>query len=265
LSVTLAPETAQNFPPPLWADNNNRGFLITRNYISDNADSGIVYETSYNAAIRHNALVGNALESGPRNPGFPTGAVYISESGADRRVPTAFRHALHVSHNLFRDNWAGVVLWENADRYCGSPANTSTGECTLVNPGAVTAGTCNADNIGDQPYYGDCRWKTQDVHVHENVFRSSPRNIGQDCTFGNGCATNGILSNYGTYPDWSPYTGDVVQRAITFKQGNRFYDNEYHGAWRFLPFEQGNLTRFATWRDDPYRQDRGSTLRAGTR
>ena len=32
------------------------------------------------------------------------------------------------------DNWAGVVAWENADRFAGSPANTSTGNTTLVNP-----------------------------------------------------------------------------------------------------------------------------------
>ena len=38
-------------------------------------------------------------------------------------------------------NWSGVVLWENADRFCGSPNNTSTGYCTLVNTSVVKAST----------------------------------------------------------------------------------------------------------------------------
>lgn len=247
-----------------WADNNNRGFLFAHNYISDNADSAIVYETSYNAAIRRNTIVRNAHRTGPANPGFPTGAIYISESGSDRRVDTAYRHAFHINRNLLEDNWAGVVLWENADRYCGSPANTSTGECTLVNPSVVTAETCNSANIAEKPYVDDCRWRTQNVQVHDNVFRSSPERIRPSCTFDNGCGVTGLLSNYGTYPDWSPYHGAVAQKAITFQQGNSFHDNRYQGAWRFMPFEQGNLTRFAAWRARPYRQDRGSTWRAGT-
>jgi hypothetical protein len=248
----------------LWADNNNRGFLFALNYIADNDGVGLMYETSYNAAIRFNTIVRNALVDGPRNPGFPTGGIYVSEAGADSRVETRYAEALEISDNLLRDNWSGIVLWENADRYCGSPANTSTGECTLVNPGTVTERTCNADNIREEPYYTDCRWKTQNVEIHDNVFEHSPSRIGEECTFDNACGVMAIMSNYGTYPDWSPYTGTVVQEAITQEQGNVFLNNTYRGAWRFMPFEQSRLVSFDEWRDAPYDQDSGSTLESGS-
>ena len=35
---------------------------------------------------------------------------------------------------MFIDNWGGVILWENSNRFCNSPDNTSTGYCTLVEP-----------------------------------------------------------------------------------------------------------------------------------
>jgi hypothetical protein len=243
----------------LWADNNNRGFLIADNEIADNDNAGIVYETSYNAEIRDNTLVRNGLVAGPDNPGFPTGAIYVSESGADPRVDTRFDTALEITGNVLEDNWSGVVLWENADRYCGSPANTSTGECTLVDPDQVTARTCNRGNIDEKPFYGDCRWKTQNVKVHDNVFRLDRTALGAKCTADNGCGVNGVFSNWGTYPSWSPYQGRAVEKAITYHQGNRFFDNRYHGNWRFMPVEQGKLVGFRTWRTE-FGQDAGSTI-----
>ena len=245
----------------LWADNNNSGFLIEGNYISDNTDVGILYETSYNAVIRDNAIVRNAHQAGPRNPGFPTGGIYVSESGADPRVPGRYSGTFEVTGNLLEDNWSGVVLWENADRFCGSPANTSTGECTLVRPGEVTAKSCRPPDIATQPLYSDCRWKTQHVNVHDNTFRHDPAAIGPRCTFANGCGVTALMSNYGTYPDWSPYQGTVVQKAITYQQGNSFHDNTYEGRWRFLPVEQGNLKTFEQWRAAPFRQDEGSRMK----
>lgn len=238
----------------LWADNNNSGFLFENNYVTENDGEGILYETSYNAVIRNNAIVRNALVAGPKNPSFPTGGIYVSESGADRRVDTRFKHALEITGNLLEDNWSGVVLWENADRYCGSPANTSTGECTLINPGVITARSCNAANVAKKPYFHDCRWRTQNVEVHHNRFTYDPAEIGPKCTFDRSCGLNAIISNYGTYPDWSPYKGEIVQKAITFHQGNHFFDNTYEGPWRFLVPEQGNLQTSGQWQSS-YRQD----------
>ena len=246
----------------LWADNNNAGFLYENNYISDNESVGIFYETSYNALIRNNTLIRNGLTQGPDNPGFPTSAIYLSEAGSDNRVDTPYNTTLEITGNLMEDNWGGVILWENADRYCGSPSNTSTGECTRVNPTVVTDASCNAANINNAPYYEDCRWKTKNVKVHDNTFKSTPANIGASCTFANSCGYNGVFSNWGTWPLWSPYMGTTVETAITHNQNNTFYNNTYEGAWQFMAMEQGNDRTFGQWRASPFNQDAGSTLNA---
>ncbi len=127
----------------LWADTNNSGFLVQGNLISDNDNVGFMYEISYNAVVRGNRFVRNGLVQGPTNPGFPTGAVYISESGSDRRVSGPYGGRLRIAHNYFKDNWGGVVLWEDANRFCGSPANSSSTYCTLVNRPVAKRSTCS--------------------------------------------------------------------------------------------------------------------------
>src|SRR5262249_54892420 len=74
----------------LWADTNNVGFDFSGNYISNNDGIGVFYEISYNARIVNNALIRNGLVFGPTNPGFPTGAIYLSESGGDSRAGSTF-------------------------------------------------------------------------------------------------------------------------------------------------------------------------------
>ena len=250
-----------NHSAGLWADTNNTSFAIEGNYISGNLAEGVVYETSYNASIRGNTFVRNGLGKGPQNGGFPTPALYLSESGADKRVAGMFNQSFEVSGNVFTDNWAGVILWENADRFSGSPANTSTGSGTLVNPKVVTAKTCNAANILNQPYLGDCRWKTQNVRVHDNVFSLDPDNIGKSCASRSGCGYNGLFSNWGTFPTWSPYQKATVQDAITYHQGNRFFSNTYAGPWNFIVHGQGTRVNWASWQGAPYGQDGDSVIK----
>ena len=78
----------------MWADTNNRGFDIEHNYFEDNYDDGLVYEISYNALVRANVFVRNGLGQGPRNQGFPDGAIYVSESGSDSRVGSQVQRTL---------------------------------------------------------------------------------------------------------------------------------------------------------------------------
>jgi len=237
-----------NRGPGLWADTNNRGFDVEHNYFANNQGEGFIYEISYNLRLADNTFVRNALVAGPKLGGFPDAAVYISESGADSRVPGPYGHTLTITGNAFINNWGGVVLWENADRYCGSPANTSTGECTLVDPRLVTARSCNATNLADKLYYSDCRWKTQNVLVSGNDFTFDPASIGPDCTPAKYCGFNGIFSQWGS---WSPYRGTAVENHITFDQNNHFRSNTYSGPWQFIVHEQGNAVSWATWRGRP--------------
>lgn len=245
--------------PALWADTNNNDFDIENNLFTENDSSGIIYEISYNALIKNNIFTGNANVAGPANPGFPTGAIYISESGGDGRVSGRYS-TIDITGNQFTDNWSGVVIWENADRFCNSPANTSSGDCTLVNPSVVNLGTCVSGTINNAPYYSDCRWKSQNISVDHNVFDFNPGNIGSDCTTANACGFQGIFSNYGTYPSWSPYQGDVIEQAITFGQNNTFSANTYSGPWQFMAHDQGTVLSVAQWRAAPYGQDAGSSF-----
>jgi hypothetical protein len=244
----------------LWADTNNRGFEFKNNYISGNFDYGLIYEISYNAVIEQNTFVRNGLHTGPKNGGFPTSAIYISESGSDQRVKGSFNETFLIAKNSFIDNWGGVVLWENADRFCNSPANTSSGTCTLVDPSVATIKSCNATNIKQQPYLGDCRWKTQNVLVQDNMFSFKPSDIGPSCTPANECGFQGVFSQYGTYPNWSPYHRTVVEQQITYNQNNHFRANTYVGPWIFMVYEQGNVVNWTQWQGKPYQQDKGSML-----
>jgi len=245
----------------LWVDTNNAGLAFEGNYISDNDAEGIFYEASYNGLIRSNTFVRNGHVKGPTNPGFPTSAVYISESGSDARVATDYSETFEISHNVFEDNWAGVILWENADRFVGSPANTSSGSSTLVNPAIANGNTCTPANINSEPYLDDCRWKTKNVQIHHNMFSFDPNEIGDACTTRSGCGYNGIFSNWGSYPDWSPYLDDTIQDAITFEQDNLFFENTYSGPWRFIIYEQGTRVDWAHWQGAPYGQDGNSIIK----
>ncbi len=251
----------------LWADTNNRGFEIAHNYFQDNYATGLIYEISYNALIKDNVFVRNGLGNGPHNDGFPSGGIYISESGSDSRVPGSFGQSFKITGNTFDDNWSGVILWENANRFCGSPDNSSTGSCTLVDPSVANINTCDQANLtGATPaqvpdYYDLCRWKTQNVLVEHNIFEFHPKAIGSDCTPANGCGYVGVFSEWGSDPSWSPYQGTSVEDNITFHQGNEFEDNTYQGPWRFMILQLGNTVSWAIWRSAAYNQDPGSTLR----
>jgi hypothetical protein len=246
-----------NLGPGLWADTNNRGFDVEHNYVAGNQGEGFIYEISYNLRLADNTFIRNGLVAGPRLGGFPEPAVYISESGADNRVPGPYGDTLAITGNTFTDNWSGVVLWENADRYCGSPANTSTGACTLVNPKAATTASCGGTQSHNVPYYNDCRWKTQNVTVSRNIFTFDPAAIGPACTAANYCGFNGIFSQWGS---WSTYHGPVVENHITFDQNNHFTGNSYSGPWHFVVHQQGTAVDWATWRGDPYHQDADSAM-----
>lgn len=241
----------------LWADTNNNDFLFERNLIEDNDSMAIFYETSYNAVIRSNTIRRNAWVSGREfaedRDGFPVAAIYISEAGGDPRVE-ARTDRIEIYDNLLVDNWSGITLWENADRFCGSAANTSVGVCTLVQPAVER---CAQPGIAREPLYSDCRWKTQRVDIHDNWFAFDPEAVGCTNEF---CGRMALLSNFGTYPEWSPYSGSVVQDAITFGQDNRWRDNTYVGPWRFTPREVDQIIGAREWQARPFQQDAGSVF-----
>jgi hypothetical protein len=244
-----------NFDPGLWVDTNNNGFIIKNNYISDNYSSGIVYEISYNALIQRNTFIRNAIGSGSSNGGFPTGAIYVSGSGGDSRVPNqAGIKTLTISSNVFRNNWSGVVLWESSDRFCGSPNNSSTGTCTLVDRSVANIKTCDQKNLkdtgpSDKPdYYNLCRWETRNVSVRYNKFYMRYPAVPSCHGSANSCGENALFSQYGTSPSWSPYKGFAISQAVTKDRGNKFSHNTYVGTWKFMYHDQSGVLSLAGWR-----------------
>jgi hypothetical protein len=240
-----------NHGPGLWADTNNNDFLFEHNLFEDNEAEALFYETSYNAVVRGNVFRGNTLVQGRafagRGDDFPVGTIYVSESGGEPRVP-ARTDRLEITGNTFEDNWSGITLWENADRFCNSPANTSSGSCTRLVP---EVSRCTQPAIASAPLHDDCRWKTQRVEIHHNRFTFDPAKL--DCAAA--CGRMAVLSNWGTYPDWSPYRGPVVQRAITFEQDNTWHHNTYVGPWTFTPHDTSRRLTPDGWQAAPYAQD----------
>ena len=240
----------------LWMDTNSNDFLVEHNLFEYNEAAALFYETSYNALVRDNVFRGNTVVQGKafasRGDMFPVGTVYISESGGEPRVPARFDR-IEIVGNTFEDNWSGVTLWENADRFCNSPANTSTGGCTRL---VADSSRCVPPDIAEEPLLGDCRWKTQHVDIHDNRFTVDPAVFGCE----RGCARMAVLSGRGTFPEWSPYRGSVVQQAITFEQDNVWHHNTYVGPWTFTPFEMSRVLGSAAWQASPYRQDECSAF-----
>jgi Right handed beta helix region len=253
-----------NYSVGMWADTNNDGFDIEGNYFSANYDNALVYEISYNALIKGNTFVDNAWGIGAADSGFPDAAVFISESGGDSRVPNSFGYStLAIEGNTFTDNWSGVILWENANRFCSDGYDDA---CTLVSSSAKQSACKSAlassatNQASDNPDYFDlCRWKTQNVIVSGNAFRLNPASIGSACTAARGCGINGVFSQYGST---KPYTAWVVPVNISSHQNNVFRDNTYTGPWSFDNFALGDTLSWSQWTSG-FKDDNGSNASIG--
>ncbi|MFB4271578.1 right-handed parallel beta-helix repeat-containing protein [Nonomuraea sp. GTA35] len=253
-----------NHGPGIWADTNNNDFLIEDNLIEDNESLAIFYEISYNAVIRNNTIRGNAWASGSeratKGDPFPEAAIYLSEADGEPRVK-ARTSKIEITGNLLENNWGGITAWANADRFCNSPAST-TRDCTLL-VGPTNTSQCSAPAINSEPLYTDCRWWTKNVDVHHNTFTFDPSAVNGGCPT-QYCGHMALLANFGTYPDWSPYKGDVIQQSIVHRSNNSWHDNTYTGPWQFRVTDMGKRISPAQWIGPQYGQDAGSTFDGGT-
>lgn len=223
----------------LWFDNNNRGAFIQNNYIENNYAQGLFIEAGYDAQVTSNTFKRNALgvgrEFASRQDPFPIGAIYVSENGSPAGYGLKYV-PLFISNNYFENNWGGVALWENADRYSGSSAHTHVSGTIkigdLINDTKCKSGI--PDDIPDtmDPYL--CRWSTENIIVENNEFRIDKEAIGTGCAGANYCGISGIFANVGSYPEFSGYT---IPWRITFQQGNIFRNNAYYGDWKFAGFQ----------------------------
>lgn len=271
-----------NFAVGIWFDSDNVGAQFNRNYVSGSTGIGLVYEVSYNAQIQNNNFQQNDLLHGPlENSGFPEGAIYISESGGETRGRAGTRGARHystvdVGNNIFKDNWGtSVGLWESSNRFCG---NGEVPWCTLDNnliPNTPNGGPCfNQTTVQSSPWKDDCRWKTQNISVHDNSFSIQKSTVDTavaaagggsgKCTANTFCGTNAIFSQFGDFPAWNPYTGfQISDQMLSLTSGTarnlHYANNTYIGPWTFVAHDSGVIKTFAQWQAAPLSQDAGST------
>lgn len=245
--------------PGVWMDTDNAGFLVQDNYISDNGSEGLMYEISYNADIIDNTFIENGLTIGPTNPSFPTGAIYVSESGGNSTVPSNYAGVFNIQDNIFTNNWSGVIIYNNSVRYPGDGQDPGT----LTPPSGVDIGTwINSTAIDDCPsdlaettpvdYSSLCQWRSQNVTVQDNQFNFNPSDSFYDggCSSTTGCGQNAIFATYidssagepyDAYPAWT------IPNEISNDWNNVFSDNTYAGPWTFVYFNQGDIADWSQW------------------
>jgi hypothetical protein len=151
-----------NYNDGIWFDTDNAGANISGNYIASNWGAGIAYEASYNANISDNTLVGNGWAS---NGAWPAGiggrpcyngvsctngfgpitgagggnayaAIDLSNSGGNSNLrvyagtlASRYSGEVLVEGNVLRNNFGGVKVYTDTDRYPGNIDNDST--CTF--------------------------------------------------------------------------------------------------------------------------------------
>ncbi len=274
--VTIADNYIHNnWGPGAWADTNNANTTYAHNVITNNDDEAIVEEISYNFAIIGNYMANNGWAAGLSNSGFPTPAIYISESGSDRTfggVPacpesscsgqSSYQAQSLISTNTMVNNGGSVFLWQSSNRFCSDGADAV---CTLVGGGAsgpFTLSACKvnlpsasfskttyAGNMTGSPsrdWWDGCLWRTENVSINHNTIDFNPASI-MDCKANvwPACGAGGVFSQYGSPPNnVAPWT---VPTQITFYQHNSWSHNVYNGPSTFYAWNQGNRDNPVGW------------------
>lgn len=137
---------------------------------------------------------------------------------------------------------------------------------TMSAPATVTATgvtvTLAAGGINTEPGYSACRWHTQNIRVQGNTFSHDHASVvAGEAGLPAGTKTGKIslISQFGSFPAWSPYTGFIIEDQITLSQNNLWLNNAYAGDFFWQVREPLTFVTFAQWRASPYGQDSGST------
>jgi hypothetical protein len=138
-----------NYNDGVWFDTDNGGANISGNYFASNWGSAIAYEASYNANISDNTVVGNGWASngpwpagvnggacspppgpvsctnglGPvtgKGGGNPYAAIDLSDSGGNSNLDTDYSGQLLVEGNVLTNNFGGVKIYTDTNRYPGN-------------------------------------------------------------------------------------------------------------------------------------------------
>jgi len=266
-----------NWGPGIWADTDNANTTYVGNVITDNDGQAIIEEISYNFSIVDNYLADNGWAVGLGNPGFPTPAIYVSESGSTTRfggIPAckesscagqgSYPDQSVIKGNTMVDNGGGVLLWQNSDRHCASGFDSV---CTLVDGGSAgpfTLASCHshlpaasidtstyAGVVGGSPaedWWDGCLWQTANVSVTGNTIDFDRADVPYcDHDDWSDCGANGIFSEYSVAPPYNSPGGWVILSQLTFFQNDKWSGNVYNGPSTFYAWNQGNGDNPVTW------------------
>lgn len=278
-----------NWGPGIWADTDNANTTYTGNTITYNDDEAIIEEISYNFSIKDNYMAYNGLAGGLGNPGFPTPAIYVSQSGSDRifgGVPAcqeaacvrqgSYSKVSVISQNTFVNNAGNVFLWQNSDRFCSAGFDDA---CTLVDGGGsgpFTMSSCKAnlpkasvdttsyvaERNGSpvQDWWDGCLWWSANVTVTKNTIDFNPAVIAH-CTptAWPDCGAGGMFAEYSVAPPYNRPGGWVLLSQLTFFEHDAWSDNTYNGPSTFFAWNQGNLVTWADWTEAVSKGDKCSS------
>jgi hypothetical protein len=295
-----------NYGDGIWPDFDNEGMDISHNYISNNFGAGIEYEASYNANITANTLVDNGdcvhatncwpastidgynVASGigyeEGSTGSSYGAIQLEESQGDPGVASNYQGHLYVADNFFYDNFGGLTVFEDPNRFCG-PNPEGQQNCTISNPAdfylpanLTSGGGCDINNLTGASkqsggyivavntgspaanYFNGCSWSVRNVSATNNTFSmSSPADI-QNCSSATNCGNNALYS-YASNDGYSggtfsanPYYIDAASPSETMGgwigspgAANTFNQNAYCGWQGWMAFYAGDTIAQTKW------------------
>jgi hypothetical protein len=203
-----------NYNDGIWFDFDNAGADIAGNYIASNWGNAIAYEASYNAHIVDNKIVGNGWASdGPWPAGLHGGTCYggvsctdglgpvtgagggnayaaidLSNSGGNANLGSRYAGNIWVAHNDLVNNFGGVKVYTDTNRYPGNVDNDSACSIPLGTLGRVNS----------KLYYKQA--KVLITHGDADVTGTAVQTAG---------GTQTICAGYGQQTDRGP--ADVVQ------------------------------------------------------
>lgn len=266
-----------NWGPGIWTDTNNANTTYVGNTITDNDDSAIIEEISYNFSITGNYLANNGWAGGLGNPKFPSPAIYVSQSGSDRKfggVPAcpeascsaqpSYPRTSVIGKNTFVNNGGNVMLWQNSDRFCSAGFDSV---CTLVGgtrsrpftmsacksslPSASVDTTTYVSRRTGSPavdWWNGCNWWNSNVTISQNTIYFNPAQI-TDCNKADwpDCGAGGLFAEYGIAAPYNRPGGWAVLSQLTFFENDTWSDNIYRGPSTFYAWNQGNNDNPVGW------------------
>jgi parallel beta-helix repeat protein len=262
-----------NWGPGAWIDTDNANTNIAGNTFTGNEGQAVFEEISYNFSITGNYMADNGWTNGLADAKFPTAAIYVSESGSDRRFggistcsdslcfPGSYRNRSVVSGNTLVNNGGSIFLWQDSNRFCsdgfdktctlvGGPSRPFTiSACrTQLRTASLSLRTFTGNKTGSpaEDWWDGCQWRTENVLVTHNTIDFSPRAIPHcNRRAWPDCGAGGIFAEYGAPPGHEPHW--TVATQLTFFSGDVWSHNTYNGPSTFFAWNQGNGDNPVSW------------------